>query len=41
MTWVAVMVSDAYLVLLIFNREGNVSAKENHGMSSNVINPYG
>ncbi len=35
------MVSDAYLFLHIFNREGNASAKENHGTSHNVINPYG
>ena len=35
------MVSDAYLFLLLFKREGNASAKENHGTSSNVINPNG
>ncbi len=35
------MVSDAGLCLLIFNRDGNASAKENHGTSRNVINPYG
>ena len=40
-TWIPVMLSDVYLFLHIFNREGNASAKENHGTSSNVINPYG
>ncbi len=35
------MVSDAYLFLHIFNREGNVRVKENHGTLCNVINPYG
>ena len=30
-----------YLFFRIFTREGNASAKENHGTSSNVINPYG
>ena len=35
------MVSDVYLFLHIFNREGNASAKENHRTSRNVINPYG
>ncbi len=35
------MVSDADLCWLIFNRDGNASAKENHGTSRNVINLYG
>ena len=40
-TLIPVMVSDAYLFLHIFNREGNASAKESRGTSRNVINPYG
>ena len=34
------MVSDGDSCLLIFNRDGNARAMENHGASRNVINPY-